>query len=405
MKIATRTSCINPKKPCLMAGYAMRKNCFKKIHDDLEVVSLWISNEDDEYLFVAMDVIGVDEKFCHDVRNRIVQGIVIKKENIIISGLHTHAGPLLYQKEHTVEEPDEVYRQRVQDIIVQDAIASYHKQIEVNPSITIMEIDGIYGNRNGKEKYGDKSVYLLEFYQDNALVGALCNISCHATVLGPDNEEISADLTGNLRRALHTKLNTQVILTNGNAGDMSNRQYRQGNDFMELDRVVDELSNQIIEKRSPQCLNMNHVTHTSLSFPIQYEMNHEALHRKIMEYEEQLKIASEYDQIKLLKSGIAAMNRKLGYQKVDFTIDCEILEFDEFIIATIPGELVSKFGREIKQSCKKPCMIWGYANGTIGYIVEQEEYGKAHESISSLIPQGTPEEFIKTLISSVSKGG
>lgn len=401
MKIAINRCSITPQKPCRMAGYAMRKQNFSGIHDELEAVTMWIQNETACMLFISMDVIGVDESFCDEVRRRIKETVDIEKDHVIISGLHTHAGPVFYHKEHSDDVPDQTYREYVTQNVVHCALSCKDELENVNPCMTDMEIDGIYSNRNDIHKYGDKHVYLLEFYHKERRVAALCCLSCHATVLGPDNDKISADLTGNTRRALEAKLHCPVLLINGCAGDMSNRQYRRGNDFAELARVVEELSEQIIRKRNPHPICMDHGTMFSFHFPIQYQMDHEALKENIILYEQKLKTETDYDSRKLLKSGIAAMERKRRYDEVFFSIDCMILNFDGIRIITIPGELVSLLGKRIKEASDKTCILWGYANGSIGYIVEKEEYGKAHESISSLLPIGKPEEFTEHLISAM----
>ena len=71
-----------------------------------------------------------------------------------------------------------------------------HRLLEVKLEYAEVEINGIYGNRNNKEKPSDKSIRFLLFKRLDKIVGIFANLSCHPTILGAQNTLISADLFG-----------------------------------------------------------------------------------------------------------------------------------------------------------------------------------------------------------------
>lgn len=76
-----------------------------------------------------------------------------------------------------------------------------------------------------------------------------------------------------------------------------------------------------------------------------------------------------------------------------------IFHLGELEIVTVPGELFSTFGLQLKDAMKgKMRIVWGYANYSAGYIVEKGEYGKGYESMSTPFPQGEAEKYVEQLI-------
>lgn len=390
---------ITPLKPINLGGYGTRNHPFEGVHDQLECNAMWWVVEGEKILFVCLDVINVDRVFCDELRAKIMESIDIKPENIIISAIHSHSSPMVYAQPFYAVEMDEEYRAFVLERAAEISASGIETLQEVVVMGSVVEVEGYYGNRNDLNKPGDQYFYLFEYYSEGKRIGASANISCHATVVGPDNYLVSSDLIGAVRRELEESLGVKVCVTVGNAGDMSNRQFRQGNDFSELNRIGAGIVKQVLQKHNPVELRMAPYTNTAFSYPIEYKMDQNEVQRRLDNYEERIKTVTDYDERKLVLAGIAAFKRKQQYDHVSFNIDCQLIRCGDLEIITMPGELVSKFGLMLKNNSKsKVCMVLGYTNDAIGYIVEEEEYGKNHESNASLIPLGEPEKMIEALI-------
>ena len=120
------------------------------------------------------------------------------------------------------------------------------------------------------------------------------------------------------------------------------------------------------------------------------------------EDEKKLAAAVTEDDKKLLWSGVRHMRRKIQSGGINVTLRSVIFHLGDLEMITIPGELFSTFGMEIKKNFNAPMrIVWGYANYSAGYIVEKDEYGKGYESRSTPFPQGEAELYVDHLIKSL----
>jgi neutral ceramidase len=78
--------------------YATFMTPSKGKHDAIRAKALWLRNGSSQLLFMSLDVVGVTEKFFDDLVKRL-QPLGLKREEIFISGTHTHSGPATLSKE------------------------------------------------------------------------------------------------------------------------------------------------------------------------------------------------------------------------------------------------------------------------------------------------------------------
>ena len=121
-----------------------------------------------------------------------------------------------------------------------------------------------------------------------------------------------------------------------------------------------------------------------------------------LEDEKKLSAAVTEDDKKLLWSGVRHMRRKIQSGGINVTLRSVIFHLGDLEMITIPGELFSTFGMEIKKNFNAPMrIVWGYANYSAGYIVEKDEFGKGYESMQTPFLQGEAELYIDHLIKSL----
>lgn len=400
VKIYTSQVDISPDRPVYIRGHAMRKGKSQGIHDRLEATVCWFVNDDIKHLFINGDMSNWDYDFVHEFKKRICETLPVKQENIVLSATHTHSGPVLTTTESSMPH-DEEYRNEVMDKLADAAISSYGKEVNVEKIIcTQGESNGYYGNRNSKNKYGDNTIYMFEFKDSNdSNVAAFINISCHATLLSPEEYQLSGDLFGAIRRKMSNYLGVVPMMMNGNAGDMSNRLYRKNNDFAELDRVSAGIAHQIMgfSNKTEICLSNEKVK--TFTFNVNYKTDKEALENKLEIFTRKLDSVTEYDDRKWIISEIAGFKRKLAVDYVDLNFETTIYRMGDLELVIIPGELVSEFGRIIKKtSSAKVCVVWGYANGQTTYIVEASEFNGGHDGIATNLPKGKAEEYVSLIL-------
>lgn len=184
---------------------------------------------------------------------------------------------------------------------------------------------------------------------------------------------------------------------------MGNRQYRQGNDENELWRVRDEVMKQVnvfAEAETPMELKAGSVKTAEYTIHQTYDLD--AMKAQLAEDEKKLAAAVTEDDKKLLWSGVRHMRRKIQSGGINVTLRSVIFHLGDLEMITIPGELFSTFGMEIKKNFNAPMrIVWGYANYSAGYIVEKDESEKAMKACRLLSSREKQELYVDHLIKSL----
>lgn len=391
---------ITPTIPVYLRGHAMRKEKNKGVHDSLEAILCWLKVDGVRNLFVNGDVSNWDYDFVHAFKEAIAQQCEVEKEHIVLSATHTHSGPVLTTVDK--DQPhDEGYRQEVLRKLIEGALSIYDKELPVSRIVLSQgKSEGFYGNRNGRDKYGDQNIVLIEFKdQEEKNLAAFVNLSCHSTVLSPQEYQLSGDLLGAIRRHLTPFLKVAPMMMNGNAGDMSNRLYRKNNDFAELERVSSGIAYQIMGLAERQEIELRNEKSCFFTFEVAYDTDKEALNEKLAVFEEKLKTTEAFDDRKWIISEIAGFKRKLAVDHVNLRFETTIIRMADVELVILPCELVSAFGKQIKKtSTAKCCIVWGYANGQTTYVVEASEFNGGHDGIATSLPKGKAEEYVALIL-------
>lgn len=401
MKAATITANLKPQNDVYLIGYIGedRKHPTKSVHDDPLSVALLLEINDKKLLFLSIDVIMMPKAKAEIIKNRICDVFDIDKDYIIINAIHSHSEPNGFNEIGELCTSDnEEYFAFALDRILESIRGLDEKLVNVDAYIDTTKVHGYYSNRNDISKPFEDHAAIIKFMQDDKLIAAMCNFNCHGTVLGVKNMEVSADLIGAVRSKIADEFGIIPYTFTGASGDISNRQYRQGNDFQELERVSKGIADILLEMHHYESLPIHTVSLQHVLYTVAYDNT-----TFYNEYENSMRMAKEAlqnkditpDEWKLRNSEIACLQGKLKVKDVQFTVDCKILHFDDLTMVTFPGELVSKFGLALRAQAKtKNFLLIGYADDYQGYFVEQEEYGKCYETIATNTPKGESEKII-----------
>ncbi len=394
---------ITPRFPMYMRGYAMRIGKSIGVLDNLYCRTLTLRVDGETFIWISLDLCRLEEEISDYPRRVVAARYSVPIDHIIISTIHTHSGPDISFEDEGKDRNNckAIYRSYMMDQLLEAVDECFERGfLEVKPYLVQGTIDGVYGNRNYMDRPGDKEVNMILFRNENHVVAGLFHFSCHPTVLGIHNMKLSSDLLGNVGKALDEKYHTIFVTMQGACGDMGNRQYRQGNDENELWRVRDELMRQICvfaEKETP--LDLRAVEVKSSEYKICHTYDRKAIEEQIREDEKKLAAAVTEDDKKLLWSGIRHLRKKQEAGSIDVTLRSVIFRLGDVEVITVPGELFSDFGLQLKAHMGAPVrLVWGYANYSVGYIVERDEFGKGYESMSTPFPQGEAERYVRQLI-------
>lgn len=398
LEVARSHRIVTPHGAVAIAGHAMRTEKSVGVHDELEVHVLLLNLEGQKCCFINADLIGVSFKFMQRIKDTVHEKYNIDAKLTVFSVTHTHTGPYFGLPSNMGLNPEYeeyVFAQTMEAI--EEASNNYMPFDTV--TVAQDEVKGYYGNRNSLEKVGDEMITVLRFKQADKTVAALVNMSCHSTVMNPLELNLSADLLGNVRRELIPVLQVEPLMTNGNAGDISNRLYRQNNDFNELKRVTSGIAAQISTWTQETVIKLNPVQACDFHYQVEYEQDKPALEKALKELEAKLKSVTEFDARKWLLSEIAGYKRKLAMEHVSVCLDGTVIRMQDLEIVVVPCEMASAFGKQIKRSSNaKVCLVWGYANGCSTYVVEASEFNGGHDGISTQLKKGQAEEYIGKII-------
>ena len=390
---------ITPQGSVPIQGHAMRKSPSTGVHDELEVHVLFLNLEGTELCFINADLAGIDFGFGNRVKTAVRESYGIDEELTVFSTTHTHSGPVTTTGgDH---KPDPEYMDMLFERTM-EAVQEAYTNRKPFDHVTYRqdEVIGFYGNRNGRDLPGDQTVTILEFRDaEEHVVEAFVNMACHSTVNSPLELNLSADLLGNVRRELTLYLGVEPVMSNGAAGDMSNRLYRHNNDFAELKRVTVGIAARAAGFPDTGRLYLTDVRHRTVSHTVDYDTDKSGLEEKKAELEAKLETAVAFDDRKWLLSEIAGCERKLKVDHVHICLDSTIIRLGELELVVIPCELASAFGKQIKSASNaKVCLIWGYSNGHSTYIVEAKGFNGGHDGISTQLKRGQAEEYVGKLI-------
>lgn len=399
----TKTKLINitPDHPMYIGGHAMRTGKFQGVYDEIEVTVLGLEVDGEKLLMVEADLSNFDTEFARLFRYHCAEYFGLKYNHVILSAGHSHSAPLFKTRNEDMPA-EESYRQMVLEKMIAGSAETINGEFYdvAKVEFTTGQSEGFYGNRNSKDKYGDTNIYVLKFLDgSNQTISAIVNLSCHSTVLSPEDYFLSGDLLAALRRKLTPYLGVTPLVCNGNAGDISTRLYRQNNDYNELMRVSSGIAEQISQFTDTVELSLSKPESRAFTYIVDYDPDIPSLKQRLQKSEEQLETATVYDVRKWLISEISGFKRKIKAGHVHLELDTTIIRMGDLEIVVLPCELVSAFGRQVKKSSMaKACFIWGYANGQNGYVVEASEFGGGHDGISTQMPKGRAEEYVARII-------
>lgn len=405
IKAATSTRYVTPQEPCFMGGYGMRRQKSEGVLDDLKCTALLLEIDGKPIVFCDVEILMITPEIVAAVKDSLQQAYGIQPEMVTIATTHTHAGPEIRSERLPIfdEESDDGFWRRYQDILKEKIYATiadcFETELkEVEAWYRTVKIEGLYGNRNGIGKPEDKDVTLIVFKHKQDVLAAIVNISCHPTVLGAQNLQISSDLLGYISRGVKERLGVYPLMMQGASGDMSNRNYRQGHDAQELTRTGEGILAQLFASQELDPLSLSQAVVEPYHWEINYPVDKEALRNLQAQIRQQMAAEENYDKHKILLSSDYAIDLKLKREEITACFDAAIIRLGDIEICKQPGEMFSRFGKKIKAASKaKLPLIWGYADDYGGYLADEGEYGKTYESIMSPMPKGASEEITDDL--------
>ena len=411
MKFASASKQVIPQDPFYLMGYVgpARENPAEGVHDIPEVNTMCIEIKAHRVIYSVVDVCVFSRDKANIVKNDLSKKYGLNSDDINIIAIHSHScpnGTTASDRGFNKHNDNESFFNNVAQTIDETVSVCLDNLKEATVKYQITNTEGFYSNRNDKKAPYDNQAIEVHFIDnDDHPLGILFNIACHSTVLGPTNMLCSYDLIGTLRAKLKERYQTNVIATMGTAGDISNRQYRQGDDFAELERCSTGIFEQIRTTNNFKQINIDDYTNKILNFLIDYDnTKYFDKYRQLLAETNTILADPNItkDQFKLSATSKVQFENKLKIDHIHREVITNIHDFGELTIIGFGGEMSSKFGKMIKnKNPNKLTIVITCCDDDIGYFIEAEKYGKYYETIATEVPLGAPEKITDEILASI----
>jgi len=238
---------ITPVDSQFLFGYPHVERYSAGVHDPLVSSALYLSDGRTAAMFVANDIVYVGKASAERVRRRIAEAVPVPAANIMVTATHTHSGPITLdclscEADKVVPPADPKYVRRMEDGIVEAALAAYRNAEPAAAGMAVADGTGVGTNRRDPSGPADREVPVLLVKSADGRRNIACMLVCsmHPTVLHEDSKLVSADFPGAAKRYLRERVlgrDCVVVYHTGPEGNQSPRHVTRGNTFEEADRL------------------------------------------------------------------------------------------------------------------------------------------------------------------------
>ena len=187
---------ITPEKPVKMSGYSGRANGTKLsegVYDHLYARVVAFENNGKKLVLISSDLIGFYDETYDYFQKNICNEFNLKQSELILAGIHTHAGPILTVNKEKGHPNNLEYTETLKNKFIQVIREAFENMRPAKTGVGVgycpiainrrdMKSDG--SMKIGRNPYGvtDKEVLVMKLAkQDNSTMGVLFDFACHAT--------------------------------------------------------------------------------------------------------------------------------------------------------------------------------------------------------------------------------
>ncbi|MGC8636059.1 MAG: neutral/alkaline non-lysosomal ceramidase N-terminal domain-containing protein [Thermoprotei archaeon] len=366
---------ITPDKQLELSGFAGRKS--EGIHDRLFCRSLYLRSEE-EFVIISCDTFGFDHDFSTQIRKGVAIKLGIRPSNVMLTATHNHSSPATIQlrKGGKVEKEYLDFIERA----IGEAVEKSAETRRSTMTFITARAPGLSFNRVYQNAPDDSLAAIhLKPSEGKGKKVTLVNYSCHPSVLGADNRQVSADYPGYLY-AFYEAAGEEAIFLNGASGDLSPYLPRgQSGTFADAERMGKALGEKTyVEGKSVDA----HVLAASKQVTLERvkpEINADELEDRIkkedgmgneldrkagMPFKLEAEALREWlDEVSKAKPMPAVGEA----QAVALSSDLALVSFS--------AELFSSIGSVIRLGSPFPeTLVVGYANGLMGYVPDAKAF-------------------------------
>jgi neutral ceramidase len=385
---------ITPTTPIPMSGYGGRDDPFKGVHDDIFVRAIAFSDGKNKAVLISAEVIGISEELWKGVTDALIKKTGIKKEFIMFSAVHNHAGPVLNVYNESPSPAVRAYIEELKGKIINAATEAFSNMVAVEIGAgkgeCKMNINRRASNGNGKITLGrnpyqpcDHELGVIRIDDKKGTPRALLlNWPCHAVVLGPKNYMITGDWPGAASAYIEKAYGENFIapITIGASGDI-NPIYGPHMDFESNNAEIfgKDAIGEDLGIRSREIAKEIKVFAAGAISASQREISLPAKEKKDGE-----KKQAEGDSVKVRFS---------------------VLKIGNLVFAGVSGEVFNEIGVRLRQQSPYAfTFMVTHCNGSSGYLITDSAYDEGgYEVGATRVRSGAEKAIIANLLEMINK--
>lgn len=410
MEVGCSEIVITPNLPINLGGYSARRQQGRGVASQLFARGFVFAHQAVKAGLITADLLMLNRSQANQVRAAASRLTGIAEENIIVTCSHTHSGPSTFTLPGMDTPPDPDYINWLLKALAGTLLLAAENKEPCRLGHRATAVTGISASRRQRELPVDRELIVVGFQnQAGALKALLFNFSCHPTVLDASNLLVSPDYPGAAVSAFRKIYPATVAaFINGACGDISTRFLRRAQTEEEVERLGTVLGGYVTALASDLQFDAAGLTVDSLTLPVALKPlpSLEAIEREYKLWQKRLEElqsrGADPAQLRLAQTGLegAMMQKQRAAVIGELEREAEInlWRMGSLGLASIPGELFSALGRQIKD--RSPCentIIAGYSNGYIGYIPDMPAYEQGgYETLASPVERGFGEQLAES---------
>lgn len=425
---------ITPADSQFLLGYPHVERYSTGVHDKLWSSALYLSDGNEQAVFVANDIIFVAKTNVLQARERIAAKTGIPASNIMITASHTHSGPhtvgyACFDADPAVPKPDPAYVQFMEDRIVEAAVKAFEKAQPAKAGLALADDTGVGTNRRDPNGPADHNVPVLMVKNAETDENIACMLVCsmHPTVIHEDISLVTGDFPSMARQYLQRNVvgeDCPIVYHMGPSGNQSPRHVTTANTFEEAERIG-QILGKAVEKVLPS---IEYLQDCPLS--IARDQISDLPRKGFPSVEEaQVKLDNAAEHLAMLRRTgaskqetrtaecdwfgaeetltMAKMSVDGGLEKAYescLPAEIQIFGIGDWHFAGWQGEIFVEYALEIKAK-EKNCFVISLANGELqGYVVTEEAALEGgYEASNTLFSHKTGGLFVKKTLELLGK--
>jgi neutral ceramidase len=194
------------------------------VHDPVKARALALDDGRASLVWLAVDLVGTDPTLIAELRDRLARG-GLGYAALIVSASHTHSGPGAYAESAVfafvaLDRRSPAVRARLLDALERAVREAYARRAPARVGAGVGEVSGVARSRLRAPL--DSALGVLKVVAaDGRPIALLWNYAIHGTALGRDNLLVSGDLMAEASARIERRLGAPALFVNGAVGDVS----------------------------------------------------------------------------------------------------------------------------------------------------------------------------------------